>query len=204
MDGTDKDQNPTAEAEETTKADPTADAASGDAGAGDEAAQETAAQDTQEKAETAAAETPAKADQTAAVTEAKAEKPAEDKDKPAEDKAKPTDDKAAEHAKQVEKLTAKVTKAETRLRNEMAENAAYKAGIRPDRVDKAVKLAGISGIDLSADDAKEKFEAALQAVADDMPEFTAPPAGTGSVGAFARKKDVKEDAFSRGLRGEKR
>ena len=179
-------------------------------GLGGEAAgaEKAAAQDAPAKADTAAAETAAEADtqKNTPVTEKKPEapaKPAETQQKPADDKAKQTEGKPKpdDNAAKVEELTQKAQKQTERLRGSMARAAAYEVGIRADRVKQAVALAAVNGIDPAADDAEEQFKAALQAVADDMPEFVAQSAGTGSVGAFARNKETKEDPFLKGLRG---
>jgi len=171
-------------------------AAAGAAGS-EAAAKETTPKDAPAKADAAAPEAAAKADTAKAdpVTEKEPAKPAAEKKEPAKepDKDKPKPDP------QVEQLTDKLGKAEKQLRQSMAKAAALMVGVRSDRVKAAVTLAEITGLDPLADDADQQFETALQAVVDNMPELTAAPAGTGSPGAFQRKKEPAKTAFEKGL-----
>ncbi|MEG0766095.1 MAG: hypothetical protein RR482_00120 [Clostridia bacterium] len=88
--------------------------------------------------------------------------------------------------------------AKKQLLTARAEGAAMQAGIRPDRIKQAVKLAELSGIDPLHEGADEKIVESLKTVGKNMPEWLT-QTGTGATGAFARKTDQPKDAFERGF-----
>lgn len=66
-----------------------------------------------------------------------------------------------------------------------AQHAALQVGVEPGRVELALKLADLTGIDAGAVDAQTKIEAALRKVLTDVPEF-AVSRDTGGTGAHRR------------------
>ena len=85
-----------------------------------------------------------------------------------------------------------------------ARAAAAGLGIKADRVRYAVRLADLSGIDLTKEGAAEKVSAAIGKVLEALPELRG-GAGTGSVGNHPRQQQTPEEAalaeFRRGLKG---
>lgn len=73
----------------------------------------------------------------------------------------------------------------SRLLNMTAHAMAVSIGVQPDRVEQAIKLAGLEEIDVTAADADAKIKAAIEKVIGEVPEFAA-PANTGSAGTHRR------------------
>lgn len=88
--------------------------------------------------------------------------------------------------------------AKRQLLTARSESLAAQAGIRPDRIKQAVKLADLNDIDPMADDAESKIAEKIRGVCSEMPELLA-TASTGAAGAFARKAEPVKDAFERGF-----
>ena len=63
----------------------------------------------------------------------------------------------------------------------------------------AIRLADLSGIDLTQADAAEKIGQALTKVLTDLPELRSAGAGTGGSGDHPRKVGAEPDAFTRGF-----
>jgi len=133
------------------------------------------AQEPEKPAQEAAAQDPPAAEgQPAAQTE----------NPPAQEDTKPDD--APDHAKQLEAAQQRIMTAELR-------SAAALAGVPKERIPYVLKLADTTGIDLNANDAGEKIEAAIGKVLTDLPELRGSAGGTGSTGNFARKTGEAED-----------
>jgi hypothetical protein len=163
-------------------------------GAAGTAAAEAQAQENapaQAQAHEAAAETAAQENLTGegTGTEAEAAKAKEE----AEAEATPPDPSA--------ELAKKLEAAEQRLLGSMAEAAALKLGVRPERMKHALRLADLSGIDSAAEDAAAKIDAAVKAVLDELPELAGGAQGTGSPGAFQRQREPQKSPFEKGLEG---
>lgn len=133
------------------------------------------AQEPEKPAQEAAAQDPPAAEgQPAAQTE----------NPPAQEDTKPDD--APDPAKQLEAAQQRIMTAELR-------SAAALAGVPKERIPYVLKLADTTGIDLNANDAGEKIEAAIGKVLTDLPELRGSAGGTGSTGNFARKTGEPED-----------
>lgn len=105
---------------------------------------------------------------------------------------------AAPPAPDVAVVSEQLETAKRQLLLARAESAAAQAGIRPDRIKQAVKLAELSGIDPMANDAENQIAEHIRAVCDGMPELLT-ATGTGAAGAFARKTEAASDPFERGF-----
>ena len=98
----------------------------------------------------------------------------------------PEPDDAPDPAKQLEAAQQRIMTAELR-------SAAALAGVPKERIPYVLRLADTTGIDLNANDAGEKIEAAIGKVLTDLPELRGSAGGTGSTGNFARKTGEAED-----------
>jgi len=145
-----------------------------DAAPNTEPAQDPAQEQEKPAQEAAAQDPPAAEGQPAAQTE----------NPPVQEDTKPDD--APDHAKQLEAAQQRIMTAELR-------SAAALAGVPKERIPYVLKLADTTGIDLNANDAGEKIEAAIGKVLTDLPELRGSAGGTGSTGNFARKTGEAED-----------
>lgn len=101
------------------------------------------------------------------------------------------------------------------LRNKLLESkakfAALSLGISEARIDYAIRLAGLDGIDVNSGDADKRIQEALRDVLGQIPEWKAepklPPAGTGSAGSFSRNSfytpsgpaEAAKNQFAKGM-----
>ncbi len=83
--------------------------------------------------------------------------------------------------------------AQQRILTAELRSAAALAGVAKERIPYVLKLADTASIDLDANDAGEKIEAAIDKVLADLPELRGGAGGTGSAGNFARKTGEAED-----------
>lgn len=83
--------------------------------------------------------------------------------------------------------------AQQRIMTAELRSAAALAGVPKERIPYVLRLADTTGIDLNANDAGEKIEAAIGKVLTDLPELRGSAGGTGSTGNFARKTGEAED-----------
>ncbi len=104
----------------------------------------------------------------------------------------------ANRASDVAVVSEQLEAAKQQLLLARAESAAVQAGIRPDRIKQAVRLADLGGIDPLAEDAENQIAAHVRTVCDGMPELLT-ATGTGATGAFARKSQAAPDPFERGF-----
>ena len=134
-----------------------------------------------------------------APTDAEAAPPAAEPEPEAEDK---TPDKEPDATNELEQTRATMTSAIDIALKSTVRAAAVEAGIKAERVDYAVRLADLSGIDILAADAQEKIATAIGKVLADVPELKGTVGvGTGSLGNHARQSTKTLDAFERGFLG---
>lgn len=114
-------------------------------------------------------------------------------------------DAAQSQAEESEKWQKRLKAMEQTLLATTAQAAASKLGVPEARVQYALKMAELDGIDVTAADAAERVRAAIAKVIADVPELAPKAAeGTGSAGAFRRETQASEEdqvrqAFRAGL-----
>lgn len=118
------------------------------------------------------------------------------------DAAKATD-AAKDTPDELTQTRGQLTKALELALNAEARAAAAGLGVKADRIQYAVRLADLSGIDLTQADAAQKVSAAIGKVLEALPELRG-GAGTGSLGGHARQQQMNEQdkaqaEFDRGL-----
>ena len=87
---------------------------------------------------------------------------------------------------------AQLATSNARLAEAQLRSAAALAGVPKGRIAYAMRMADVSGIDPLADDAADKYAAAIDKVLSDVPELRGSAGGTGSTGNFARKTGEPE------------
>lgn len=123
-------------------------------------------------------------------TEAAAELPQGVEDAANQDTQQSTQAEAAANDGVLDQFKSENDSLRSKLLESKAKFAALSLGISEARIDYAIRLAGLDGIDVNSGDADKRIQEALRDVLGQIPEWKAepklPPAGTGSAGGFSR------------------